>query len=61
MEIAKCNVYTSEHYIIFLSLTKEVSSVCFYTEYMSGYRRGPIPSFAAVLISRSRMMTVFEV
>lgn len=58
IRVAKCNMYTSEHYITFLSLTKEASSVCFHSEYMRGYRRGPMPSVTAVLISRSIMLTV---
>jgi hypothetical protein len=60
IRVAKYNVYTSEHYITFLSLTKEVSSVYFHSEYMSGYRRGPMPSIAAAFISPSRMMAVLE-
>jgi len=61
IRVAKYNVYISEHYITFLSLTKEVSSVCFHSQYVSGYGRGPMLSVAAVLISRFRMMTIFEV
>jgi len=60
IRVVKYNVYTSKHYITLLSLIKEVSSVCFHSEYVSGYRRGPMPSDAAVLISRSRMITVLR-
>jgi len=60
IRVAKYNVYTSKLCFTLLSLIKEVSSVCFHSEYMSGYCRGPMPSDAAVLISRSRVMTVLR-
>jgi len=58
--VAKYDVYISEHYTTFLSLTKEVSSVCFHSEYEWISQKTDAINCSCFHLS-FRMMTVFEV